>query len=77
MLDLAAERGQAARLAVLGDDSRVIYSICVVILASPAFNQDFGFLQGVEDLLVQQFTSHLAIERLDVAVFPGPARLGE
>ena len=49
----------------------------VVILPSPAFDQDLGFWQGMEDLTVQELISHFAIERLDVAIFLGAARLNE
>ena len=43
----------------------------VVVLLSPALGQDLGFLERIEDLAVQQFISHLAVEGLDVAVLPG------
>jgi len=61
MLVLAARQERAARLVVLGGDTPVIHAVCVVTLASPAFNQDFGFLQGIEDPLVQQFSSILPL----------------
>ena len=34
------------------------------------FNQNLCFGQGVEDLALQQFVSHLAVETLNVAVLP-------
>lgn len=48
-----------------------------IVLLSPLFDQDFGFLQGVEDLTVEQFIAELAVETLDVAVLPGAARFDE
>ena len=48
-----------------------------IVMAPPIFDQDLGLSQGVEDLPVQQFIAHLAIEALDVAVLPGTAALNE
>jgi hypothetical protein len=48
-----------------------------VVVESPPFDQDLCLKQGVEDLAVQELISELAVERLDVAVFPGRARLDE
>ena len=42
-----------------------------VVVAPPVFNQHLSFCQRVEDLAVEQFIPHLAIEALDVAILPG------
>ena len=41
----------------------------------PLLDQYFGLLQRVKDFPVQQLVSQLAVERLDVAVFPRTPRL--
>ncbi len=48
-----------------------------VVVFSPAFDDDLGFSQRVEDLPVQQFVPEPGIEALDVAILPGAARLDE
>ena len=48
-----------------------------IVLLSPLFDQDFGFLQGVEDLAIEQFVAELAVETLDIPVLPGAARFDE
>src|SRR4051812_40439606 len=44
-----------------------------VIVASPAFDDDLGFAQCVEDLAVEQFISQARIEALNIAVLPWAA----
>ena len=39
-----------------------------IVLFSPLFDEDFGFLQGVEGLAVDQFITDLAVETLDLPV---------
>jgi hypothetical protein len=34
----------------------------VIVLISPTPNQGFGFFQGEEDLAIEQFVAHLAVE---------------
>jgi hypothetical protein len=34
----------------------------VIVLLSPMRDQDFGFFQGKEDLAIEQFVTHFAIE---------------
>lgn len=46
----------------------------LVVVASPAFNKDLGFPQGIEDFSVEQFIPQPAIETLVIAVLPGAAR---
>ena len=48
-----------------------------VVMPSPPLDQDRGFLEGVEDLHVQQLVSELAVETFAVAIFPGTAGLDE
>ena len=48
-----------------------------VVVTSPLFDQDRGFLQRVENLRIQQFVPKLAVEAFAVAVLPGTARLDE
>ena len=48
-----------------------------VVKASPLFNQDLGFEQCVEDLAVEEFVSHPAVERFDVSVLPWTAGCDE
>ena len=43
----------------------------------PVFNDHFGFFQAVENLAVEQLIPELSVEALNVAVFPGAARLDE
>jgi hypothetical protein len=38
---------------------------------------DLGFFRHIEDLAVQQFISHPAVEDLDVAILPGTPRPNE
>ena len=44
-------------------------------MSPPAFDQDLGFLQRVEELSVQKLIPELPIERLHVTVLPGTPRL--
>ena len=48
-----------------------------VVEPSPFGNEDLRLLQRVEDVAVEELISELAVERLDVAVLPGRARLDE
>ena len=45
-----------------------------VVLATPSFDEDFGLLQGVEDLAVEELVPQVGIEAFNVAVFPRAAR---
>jgi hypothetical protein len=45
-----------------------------VVFQSPSLNQYLGFLQGVEDLPVEQLIPELDIETLIITVLPGAAR---
>jgi len=49
----------------------------VVVLPPPAFGKHLDLLERVEDLAVEKLVSQSGIERLDVAVLPGTARLDE
>ena len=42
-----------------------------VVVVSPGFDQNLGFLEGVEDLPVQELVAQPRIETLNVAVLPG------
>jgi len=46
-----------------------VRSDCVEVVP-PAFDQDLGFSQRVEDLAVEQLISEAGIEALTIAVFP-------
>ncbi len=46
-----------------------------VVLATPSFDEDFGLLQGVEDLAVEELVPQVGIEAFNVAVFPRAARV--
>jgi Recombinase len=48
-----------------------------VVLDSPALNEHLRVQQRVEDFPVEQFVSQLSVERLDIAVLSGTARLDE
>jgi len=48
-----------------------------VVRVAPHLDQDLRLEQGVEALSVQALVAQPAVERLDVAVLPGAARLGE
>ena len=45
-----------------------------VVVDAPAFRQHPRLLQGIEDLSVQEFIAHFAVEAFTVAVLPGTAR---
>jgi hypothetical protein len=45
----------------------------VVVIQTPLIDHPASFFDAEENLSVQQFISKLAVERLDVAVFPGTA----
>src|SRR5690606_10152038 len=45
-----------------------------IVMAAPAFDNDPGFVERVEDLAVEQFVPESGIEAFDVAVLPGAAR---
>ena len=40
------------------------------VLNSPLFKQYLHFLQGIEDLQVQEFIPHFAVERLNETALP-------
>ena len=44
-----------------------------VVVDTPAFDQDLGLLEGVEDFTVQKLVPQPAVEALDVAVLPWAA----
>ena len=46
-----------------------------IVVASPALDDDLGLTQGIEDLAVEQLITQPRIERFDIAVLPGTARL--
>lgn len=46
-----------------------------IIFPTPFFNQYFRLLEGVKDFAIEQLVPQLAVEALDVAIFPGTARL--
>ncbi len=48
-----------------------------VVFLSPHFNQNSGFFKSGEDLAIQQLVAHLAVERFNIAVLPGTARLND
>jgi hypothetical protein len=45
-----------------------------VVFSSPPFDEYLSFLQGIEDLSIQQFVSEFPVETFTVTVFPGAAR---
>ena len=49
----------------------------LVVMHSPAFDQDLRHPQRVEDFTVDQLISKFAVEALDVAIFPRTARRDE
>src|ERR1700722_2553413 len=46
-----------------------------VVVVAPLLDQNFGFLQAVEDFAVEQFVPQLAVEAFAIAVLPGTAGL--
>ena len=46
-----------------------------VVVPAPAFDDDLGFLEAVEDLSVEQLVAQPGVKALAVAVFPGAAGL--
>ena len=46
-----------------------------IVMAPPAFDDDLGLAQSVEDLAVEQLVAKAGVEALDVAVLPGAASL--
>jgi hypothetical protein len=45
-----------------------------VVLTAPAFDEDLGFVQRIEEFPVQQFISQFAIKRFDMARSPTGCR---
>ena len=41
------------------------------IMVPPGFDENLGFLEGMEDLLVQELVTQPCIEALDVSILPG------
>jgi hypothetical protein len=48
-----------------------------IVVASPAFDEDLGFVQRIEEFPVQQFIPQLPVKGLDVPVLPRTTRLDE
>jgi len=48
-----------------------------VVVDPPVFGQDLGFEEGVEALGVEVLIAHPTVERLDLGVLPGAARVDE
>jgi hypothetical protein len=48
-----------------------------IVVTSPAFDEDLGFVQRIEEFPVQQFISQFAIKRFDIAVLPRAAGLNK
>ena len=46
-----------------------------IVMAPPAFDDDLSFLEGVEDLAIEQLITQARVEALDVAVLPRTAPL--
>src|SRR5215210_7495663 len=46
-----------------------------IVVAPPAFDDDLGFAQCVEDLAIEQLIAQSRIEALDVTVVPGAAAI--
>ena len=46
-------------------------------MAPPRFAQDPRFLEGIEDLSVEEFVAQPRVEAFDVTALPGRARLDE
>ena len=46
-------------------------------MESPGFDEDLGFLEGVEDFSIQELVAQPRIEALDVAVLPRRTGLDE
>src|SRR5476649_1880402 len=45
-----------------------------VVVPSPGFDHDPGFVERVEDLPVEQFVTQFSVEGFAVAILPGTAR---
>ena len=48
-----------------------------IVMAPPAFDDDLGLFQCVEDFAIEQLVTELRVEALAVAVLPGAAGLDE
>src|SRR5262247_1691147 len=46
-----------------------------IVMAPPAFDDDLSFVEGVEDLAIEQLITQASVEALDVAVLPRTAPL--
>jgi hypothetical protein len=44
-----------------------------IVMPPPAFDDDLGFAQRVEDLAVEQLVAQARVKTFDEAVFPGAA----
>ena len=47
----------------------------MIVVASPALDDDLGLAQSIEDLAVEQLIAKASVEALDVAVLPRTAPL--
>src|SRR5262245_28196560 len=46
-----------------------------IVMAPPAFDDDLSFVEGVEDLAIEQLIAQAGVEALNVAVLPRTAPL--
>lgn len=46
-----------------------------IVFLSPLFDEDLGFLQGVEDLAVEQLIAELAVETSELLMATPPGSL--
>ena len=46
-----------------------------IVMAPPAFDDDLSFVEGVEDLAIEQLIAQARVEALDVGVLPRTALL--
>src|SRR5215208_96417 len=53
---------------------RRVWALGVVVIA-PAFDDDLGLLQAVEDFAIEALVPEFSVEGLAIAILPGRARL--
>ena len=46
-----------------------------IVKAAPAFHDDAGFGEGVEDLAIEKLVAEAGVEALDVSILPRAPRL--